>query len=539
MNGLSYAWDDEDRLTSLAAPSGTATFTYNGLGLRTGKTDPTGTYVCDGTAPGSPVLSDGHAVYSPGLSECRAGVVTYSDSDALGNLWTLDAASGDSTPGGCLYTAFGSPVLTTAGLATPFRYGGASGCQTDADTGLVLMGHRYYDSRIGRFLSQDPAGDGGNWYAYAGNDPVDNTDPEGLWVPQNGEWSVNGGVMSDAAAAFGHLEAVTSGLFHSDGRWMHHFLPSYNVDAHTTVIPGFNYWQPGDQGLFDGVGGAFGVGLSAVGSAASFHLWNGGAARHDPSFGVSSVLADIGVGAATAAFGGEAAEGASGCFTAGTPVQTQGGMEPIQDIHVGEMVATRDPQTGRDEYRKVVRTFAHPAHETVTAEFADPQTGAVVATVTATPEHPFYVAGRGFVALGSLGVGTQVVTRAGPALVVKSLTRQSEPKGVAVYNLEVEGDHTYFVGTAGGGLWVHNLCNAADIVNDGVVKGKILSFKQALDRIRGGLDVFAGKRSEAKALAKAASGTNRAIEDEAHEVGAGYFDHFHPDPRTGSHIFYP
>jgi len=35
------------------------TFTYNGLGLRVGKSDPTGVYlyVCDGTAPGSPVLA--------------------------------------------------------------------------------------------------------------------------------------------------------------------------------------------------------------------------------------------------------------------------------------------------------------------------------------------------------------------------------------------------------------------------------------------------------------------------------------------------
>jgi len=209
-SAYTFTYDDEDRLTRMTSPGATDTFTYNGLGLRVGKTDSTGTYayVCDGTAPGAPVLSDGHAVYNPGLSESRAGVLTYSDSDALGNLWTLDAASGDSTPGGCLYTAFGTPVLTSAGLSTPFRYGGANGCQTDADIGLVLMGHRYYDTRIGRFISQDPAGDGDNWYAYAGNDPVDNTDPEGLWCPTPGEWSVNGGAMSDATSAMGQADAM-------------------------------------------------------------------------------------------------------------------------------------------------------------------------------------------------------------------------------------------------------------------------------------------------------------------------------------------
>ncbi len=175
-------YDDEDRLVSVALPGGVVdTFTYNGLGLRVGKTDSTGTYayVCDGTSPGSPVLSDAHAVYNPGLSESRAGTLSFYDFDQLGSLWTMDAGAGDSTPGGGLYTAFGTPILTS-NLATPFRYGGAGGCQTDPDTGLVLMGHRYYDSRIGRFLTQDPAGDGDNWYAYCGNDPVDNTDPEGL-----------------------------------------------------------------------------------------------------------------------------------------------------------------------------------------------------------------------------------------------------------------------------------------------------------------------------------------------------------------------
>ena len=68
-----------------------------------------------------------------------------------------------------------------AGTTTPFGFGGGNGCQTDADTGLVLMGHRYYDTRIGRFLSQDPIGDGNNWYTYAENNPVNNTDPLGLF----------------------------------------------------------------------------------------------------------------------------------------------------------------------------------------------------------------------------------------------------------------------------------------------------------------------------------------------------------------------
>ncbi|RMG25020.1 MAG: RHS repeat-associated core domain-containing protein, partial [Armatimonadetes bacterium] len=51
------------------------------------------------------------------------------------------------------------------------------------DTSLSLLGHRYYDSTTGRFLTRDPIGDGRNWYSYCGNNPVAFADPRGLgWV---------------------------------------------------------------------------------------------------------------------------------------------------------------------------------------------------------------------------------------------------------------------------------------------------------------------------------------------------------------------
>lgn len=49
-----FGWDDEDRLTSILFPdSHTDTFTYNGLGLRLRKSDPTGSYLyfTDGAPP--------------------------------------------------------------------------------------------------------------------------------------------------------------------------------------------------------------------------------------------------------------------------------------------------------------------------------------------------------------------------------------------------------------------------------------------------------------------------------------------------------
>ena len=54
--------------------------------------------------------------------------------------------------------------------------------ERDAATGLVDLRARWYDPMSGRFLSEDPLGLAGGWnpYAFAGNDPVNYSDPSGL-----------------------------------------------------------------------------------------------------------------------------------------------------------------------------------------------------------------------------------------------------------------------------------------------------------------------------------------------------------------------
>ena len=56
---------------------------------------------------------------------------------------------------------------------------GTLGHQSDENTGLVYMRARYYDPAVGRFISQDTAKSGNNWFAYCGNDPVNNIDKDG------------------------------------------------------------------------------------------------------------------------------------------------------------------------------------------------------------------------------------------------------------------------------------------------------------------------------------------------------------------------
>ena len=129
---------------------------------------------------------------------------------------------------------------------------------------------------------------------------------------------------------------------------------------------------------------------------------------------------------------------------------------PIERLQVGDVVVSRNEYSGATEYKTIVGVTKKTAQTLVTLHLADAATGKEVQVVQATPEHPFRVFARGWVRAGQLGIGTSIVTRAGPALVVIAIEHQERAEGYSVYNLTVDQDHTYFVGAAQGGTWVHN-----------------------------------------------------------------------------------
>ena len=104
----------------------------------------------------------------------------YYSADILGSIEDTTNASGTSRVNHQEYDAFGNLFSSSGPTPSPFQYCGRQGYQTDNDGGLQLLGNRYYDPALGRFLSRDPAKAGDNWYAYAGNNPVSNSDPSGL-----------------------------------------------------------------------------------------------------------------------------------------------------------------------------------------------------------------------------------------------------------------------------------------------------------------------------------------------------------------------
>jgi RHS repeat-associated protein len=77
------------------------------------------------------------------------------------------------------YTPWGEALRVKEDVPQPLRYAGR---EYDAESGLYYVRARYYDPELGRFNSEDPIGLAGgiNPYVYAGNDPVNSTDPLGL-----------------------------------------------------------------------------------------------------------------------------------------------------------------------------------------------------------------------------------------------------------------------------------------------------------------------------------------------------------------------
>jgi RHS repeat-associated protein len=176
-----YTWNQDSRLVGLSGTGiSTTSATYSGLGTLTSRTEAgsTQTYRRNGAGVTAPVLADSSATYTPGVSERRSGTTRYFDS----GLKNVDAqVTGSTVSATRTYDAYGNVTASTWTWNSPFRYGGAHGYQTDA-SGLMLLGHRYYDPSIGRFVSRDFANDGANWYCYVWNGPVQNADSEGLKI---------------------------------------------------------------------------------------------------------------------------------------------------------------------------------------------------------------------------------------------------------------------------------------------------------------------------------------------------------------------
>jgi hypothetical protein len=165
-----------------------------------------------------------------------------------------------------------------------------------------------------------------------------------------------------------------------------------------------------------------------------------------------------------------------GCFPAGTLVLTSAGPRPIETLRPGDRVLSRDPFTGAQGYRRIVRimpsattrlcrvVIGRPqgrteAHDVGHAGGDDGDDGEPPsAELFCTPNHPIWAFNRGFVPAAILRVGDHVRSDSGELLAVRSVV--THDAAVATWNFEVEGWHSYFVAPDGAApaVWVHNTC---------------------------------------------------------------------------------
>lgn len=154
----------------------------------------------------------GAAACAPG----GAGVATrYYFADRQGNVLALANQDGTLAQQ-FFYTPFGVELVGNAG-ENPFRY---TGRRFDPETGLYYYRARYYDADLGRFLQVDPVGYADQWnlYAYVGNNPLNATDPTGMFGDGSGGTSgcsllgcqqTDSGTWQDAAVGFIESAATT------------------------------------------------------------------------------------------------------------------------------------------------------------------------------------------------------------------------------------------------------------------------------------------------------------------------------------------
>jgi len=148
-------------------------------------------------------------------SSLYAGKVTYFYTDPQGSVLAYADAQGN-VASMLDYRPYGDKAMTLSPDGP-----GYTGHVNDADSGLIYMQARYYDSIVSRFLSSDPKklspGDVYNFdrFSYGNSNPIRNIDPDGrnAIITHNSDGSINIQVpikFSGPAANQQNIDAIKS-----------------------------------------------------------------------------------------------------------------------------------------------------------------------------------------------------------------------------------------------------------------------------------------------------------------------------------------
>ena len=329
------------------------------------------------------------------------------------------------------YDAWGNIVSSSGRLAeiNPLRY---RGYYYDSETGFYYLQSRYYDPANRRFINADTysstdPGDaiGCNMFAYCGNNPVMRNDYSGdaWWHWVVATVAVVGLAVASVVTCGGAAAAAMTATALISGTCT-------TVPAAATII----------------TGAALGAGVAYAGSVVSAAS-SVKSTEEFAEYGKSALISTV-AGAVVGAVAG-AINAATSCFVAGTPVLTEDGDKPIEDVTVGDYVWAWDEATGTTELKQVVETYVNETSE-LTHIFVNGE------EIVATPTHPFYCPVKGWTDAAHLRAGDILVLVNGEYVVVEKIQHELLENPVKVYNFQVQDYHTYYV--AESGVLVHNRC---------------------------------------------------------------------------------
>jgi RHS repeat-associated protein len=199
-----YEWDAANRLVAINADAHRTEIEYDGVGRRVHLTEMENGFVtsekrflwcgddlCEERAASGKLTK---RFFSQGEERINAGAtgLYFYTRDHLGSVREMTDWAG-TVRARYDYTPWGSRVKTEGDLDCAF---GFTGFYFHDSSGLNFSRTRAYDAVAAKWLSQDPIREAGglNLYEYAVNDPVNRTDPSGLFVQSLLGWTTTAAV---------------------------------------------------------------------------------------------------------------------------------------------------------------------------------------------------------------------------------------------------------------------------------------------------------------------------------------------------------
>ena len=398
-------------------------------------------------------------------------IIAYYTYDAFGKASVVDSDGNEIT------------AWNNAAVLNPFRW---KSQYIDSDTGLYYISKRWYDPECGRFInaaSPECLLDNAsvvfalNLYAFAIENPIAVIlacgsiypsldffyEGPAPWWENAWNWVLFGlGVLLTIAAAIIAGVAAGPGFAAVSAVW----LTLKNIAVATVA----------GAALSLTIGGT----IAGLQGAMTGHAFWSGFLRYAKNNAAEALISSFAVSAASVAIGN--AINALKCFKEGTPVVTEEGLKPIEEVKVGDKVLAYDEATGEQAYKKVVRLFRNTTNEWYHIIANNEE-------IVCTGGHPFFVENKGFVSAKDLSVGDILRLSNGVLIPVSAISVEKLEHPETTYNFEVEDFHTYFVGESE--VLVHNTCGANSAIpeQDFYRGGNDMTLKPNEYKIKDGLVV--------------------------------------------------